>query len=337
MLDRTASRKLPGFLLALMIGGAGGYVFSTLSVPLAWMLGAMTFCTIAALLRVPIASLDMVRPSMTAVIGVLLGSGFGVGILYEAADIGVSILVMFGYLLLSTFVGLAYFRKFAGFDRVTALFAAMPGGLVEMTTLGSERGGNGDLIALVHAAQILLVVASLPILTMLLTGTELTSVAPGSADLFALIDLPTISWILACGIAGSWLGRRLGLPARYLVGPMLLSAIAHMSGLTDFKIPGLLVVVAQLILGTLIGCRFSGTPASRILSVLAYSVGLVAVLLAILAVVVLIAVGMGLGDVDKLLLAYAPGGMTEMNSSPCRPMSMSRSSRCITSAGSHSS
>ena len=44
----------PHFGLALAIAAAGGFLFVRLKLPLPWMLGAMTFCTAAALLRAPI-------------------------------------------------------------------------------------------------------------------------------------------------------------------------------------------------------------------------------------------------------------------------------------------
>src|SRR4051812_49597262 len=63
------------FIAALMLGAAGGWTFAYLRLPLPWMLGPMTVCTVAALFRAPIAAPAVVRPPMTMVIGVLLGAG----------------------------------------------------------------------------------------------------------------------------------------------------------------------------------------------------------------------------------------------------------------------
>lgn len=59
-------------------------------------------------------------------------------------------------------IGPFYFRVVGRLDTPTALLSAMPGGLVEMTTLGQEKGGDVMVIALVHASRILLVVVSIP-------------------------------------------------------------------------------------------------------------------------------------------------------------------------------
>ena len=53
------------FFAALLIGALGGWIFLKLRLPLPWMLGPMTACTLAALLRAPIAAPSAVRPPMT--------------------------------------------------------------------------------------------------------------------------------------------------------------------------------------------------------------------------------------------------------------------------------
>src|SRR5690606_37292512 len=108
-------------------------------------------------------------------------------------------------------------------------------------------------------------------------------------------------------------GRWLRLPARFLLGPMLLSAAVHVSGLSDFQIPYQLIIVAQVMLGTLIGCRFVGTPPAEILRILLWSAMLIVLLLMVLVLVVEIAGYFAISDPTQLLLAYAPGGMTEMS------------------------
>lgn len=306
-------RNLPRFVLALAIGSLGGYLFNKLSMPLAWMLGSMSACTAAAVVRLPIAALQEARPVMTAVIGVLLGSGFTTGIFLQLGDMIVSIAFMSAYLALSAIIGTVYFIRIARFDRVTAFFAAMPGGLIEMTTMGGEKGGSEKLIALIHSARIFFVVASLPYLLML-SSEEITGSTVGTIDSTAeIFDPSSLVWIAACGVLGAFVGRWLKLPARFLLGPMLLSAAIHVSGISDFQIPYQIIIVAQVMLGTLIGCRFVGTPPAEILRILLLSVLLILVLLAVLVLIVELGEYLGVGDPKQLLLAYAPGGMTEMS------------------------
>ena len=54
----------------------GGFVFNWLKMPLAWMLGACVFSTIAAFAGLRIGMRVRLRQGMIIILGVLLGSGF---------------------------------------------------------------------------------------------------------------------------------------------------------------------------------------------------------------------------------------------------------------------
>ena len=62
--------------LAIVIGTVGGFVFNWLKMPLAWMLGACVFSTIAAFAGLRIGMRVRLRQGMIIIMGVLLGSGF---------------------------------------------------------------------------------------------------------------------------------------------------------------------------------------------------------------------------------------------------------------------
>lgn len=110
-----------------------------------------------------------------------------------------------------------YFRKIAGFDHPTAFFSAMPGGLVEMVTLGAERGGDERMISLIHAARIFLVVLCLPFIIQFVTGHV---ISPSGSSFVPLsnVGLPDMLWFLAAIVIGVAAGTLLRFPARYLMG-----------------------------------------------------------------------------------------------------------------------
>lgn len=311
---RLAPSRFPyaKFAAALALGIAGGWLFHAANLPLPWMLGPMTVCTLAALVRAPIAAPTVVRPPMSAVIGVMLGAAFTPDVVGRLDEWLISTLGLAAFVVVAGVVCVAYFRIVARFDPVTAYFSGMPGGLVEMVIVGEAKGGDGRTIALIHSARILLVVMTLPFLVEWVEGVSLGARGAAGPSVF---DAPLSAevWIVVCGLAGAFLGHVLRLPAKVLLGPMLVSGAVHVTGVTDFHPPAEIVAAAQVVLGVTIGARFLGTAPREILRILALSVGSTVILLALtLAFATVVGRIMGLGTVP-LILAYSPGGLAEMS------------------------
>jgi uncharacterized protein len=315
---RTLQALAPGrfpywkFLAALLLGLFGGWAFARLALPLPWMLGAMTACTLAAILHAPIAAPGIARPPMTMILGVMLGTGFTPDVLGRIPGWLPTLLGLFVFVAACGLACVAYFRRVGGFDLTTAYFAGMPGGLVEMVTVGEEKGADARTVALVHSARILLIVFTLPFLIQLVEGVSL---GPRSASGVSIADAPWTSeaWLIGAALAGALIGHVLRLPAKYLVGPMLVSAGIHVSGVSEFVAPREIVNGAQVVLGTVVGCRFVGTPTREILRILALSLGSTFILLSLTGLF-----GFALGQVSPygmlpVVLAYSPGGLAEMS------------------------
>jgi len=309
-----APRSFPylRFLAALTVGTLGGWAFARANLPLPWMLGSMTACTLASLVRAPIAAPGTVRPPMTIIIGVMLGAGFTPQIIESVEKWAPTLLGLAAFIVVSGAACVTYFRRVAGFDHTTAYFAGMPGGLVEMVIAGEERGGDARTIALIHSARVLLIVLTLPFLVRLISGVPL-----GARPQFgvSVLETPLADelWLLGTALAGVLLGHVLRLPARLLLGPMLVSAAVHALGWTRSAPAVEIVTVAQLVLGTSIGCRFVGTAPHEVVRILLLSFGSTAILLAVTA-----AFATGVSRVSSygevpLLLAYSPGGLAEMS------------------------
>ena len=300
----------PRFALALGIGAVGAAVFLHFRWPLPWMLGPMLACTIAALAKVPLDAPVVVRPPMSAVLGVLLGASFSPEMIRQMAAWFPTLLGLLAFLTAAGAACVLYFRKVAGYDLPTAYFAGMPGGLMEMVLLGQERGGDPRRIALVHSIRILLTVSSLPFLIPALGGGDIGARPPagvplGDASTEALI------WLVVTGIVGVFVGIKLKLPAPFLLGPMLVSGIVHILGLTQSAPPREIVWMAQLVLGVTLGCRFIGTGPLEMLRTMALSLGSFAILIVSAVFFALILSTLTPLDIVTVFLAYAPGGLVE--------------------------
>jgi len=302
--------------LALLIGTVGGWLAFLLALPLAWMIGAMLATTAAAAGGLKVALPAPLRAVMVAVLGVMLGSGFTPEILARLGEWSISLAALFGYILVSGTASLLYFRRVADYDRVTAYFSAMPGGLSEMILVGGEMGGDSRVISLIHASRVLLVVLILPFAFQLLIGYD----TAGGAETPAVSGPPLLSVPLAdlallgaCGVVGFFGAKAIRLPAAAVVGPMILSAAVHLAGWTEAAPPFELVAAAQVIVGSAIGCRFAGVGPRFMLRTVAIAAGATAILL--LATVGFAFLLHAATDLPPaaLALAFAPGGLAEMS------------------------
>ncbi len=298
--------------LTVAIAALGGGAAAAANLPLAWLIGAMVAVTIAAVAGAPVAMPSWVRAPTLAVLGVFLGSSFTPDVLGNISDWWkVAVLVP---LYVCAVAVLAYrVLLWWGYDRTTALYASPPGGLSEMLMLGGEAGGDTRAIVLVHATRILVAVTIAPFLITLLTGIDLgqtTNPRTSNQNGFGLGDAFVL---VGCGVAGLMLGRILRLPAAPVMGPMLVSALAHGLGLTQATPPGLAIAAAQILIGANVGTRFStkgGWRAVKTPILLGAGIGLtmtiVSGLFAYLAAPIV--------DIDPipLFLALAPGGFSEM-------------------------
>lgn len=308
---RTVSTSLVlRTVLSLAIGGLGGWVFAWLRLPLPWMLGAMATTTTVALLGGGVAMPKQLRNLLVTVLGVLLGSAFTPEIVEQARGWLAAIAALAVYVAVSTTLGFFYFRHVAKLDRITAFFASTPGGLGEMTMVGESLGADARHVSLCHATRVLVVVMAIPLYFRFFMGY----VPPegGVAPMQAALS-PTDGFILiGCGLIGWWLGRKAKMPAAQLLGPMILSAIVHLTGLTQSRPPSEVVALAQIAIGTSVGARFAGLDLAAVGRTFVAATGWATVLLGLtVGATGLMEVLLGMGRAPTLLV-MAPGGLAEM-------------------------
>ncbi|WP_428665742.1 AbrB family transcriptional regulator [Reyranella sp.] len=298
-------------VLALAIGTVGGFVFNWLRMPLAWMLGSCLFTTIAAFAGLRVGMRVRLRQGMIIILGVLLGSGFNPDLVQRLGQWAVSLGVV--SLMTVTAATACYFwlRRTTDWNRQTCYFAAMPGGLNDMTILGGAMGGEERCIALAQALRILTVVMTIPIWYRLVNGAQtsvLTIIHGPSGN-----DWKDYAVLIGCGVVGATAGRLLRLPAAFMMGPMIISAAAHLGGLSDSKPPGELVAAAQVVVGAGIGCRFVGAVFDKLHKEIAASIGAALIMIAIAVLFAKLTVALTGLNLDATVLSYAPGGFAEMS------------------------
>jgi membrane AbrB-like protein len=297
--------------IALAIGTIGGAVFKYLTIPLPWMLGALCFVTVAAMRGSPVAVPRPLRNGFVTVLGVLLGAGFTPAVVARMDQWLVTLAFLVVWASVAGGLAYLYFRRVPGYDRATAFFAATPGGLAEMTLVGSKMGGDVRVLSLTHAIRVMATVLVIPIWFRLegLIGATAPGVPVGVFDV-AWRDYAALA---GCAVAGAWLGIKLRLPAATMLGPMALSAVVHLAGWSEAQPPYVLTAAAQVVLGAAIGQRFAGATLAGIAKTVAHALAVTGVMLAL---AILFAAGLARASGEPfsaLVLAYAPGGFAEMS------------------------
>jgi len=310
--SRSRARWIGSIVLALALGGLGGWLGKLVGLPLPWMIGALLATTAAAIAGLPVAMATPLRTAMTAILGVLLGSRFAPEILGQAGQWLISLSMLVPFIVVSTALGYVYFRRHCGYDRITAYFSATPGGLQEMVLVGSAMGGDSRRISLTHTTRILIVVLTLPFAFSWLLGYQPGS-RPAGGPLLAAASLEDLAVLTVCAVTGYLGARSLRIPAASIIGPMAVSAAVHLAGLSRAAPPVELVAMAQVAVGTALGARFAGTKLRFIWRTILQSVGVTAIMVtSSLAFATLLHFWQGFPE-EELVLAFAPGGLTEMS------------------------
>lgn len=295
---------------SLLIGALGGSLFYKLSLPLPWMLGSMVAVLLASQLQFPVTSTRKIRPPMAAILGVTLGSSFTPMMLQRLGDWAMLSAISLIVTALSGCLGYVYLRRVSKLDPVTAYFAGMPSGVYEMTAQGGRAGGDERRIALIQASRVALIVFFVPmVLNAFYNFGSTSGLSIAKAPITTLQDAAIL---IAAAVIGWPLAQLVRCPNPAIIGPMLLSAAAHLAGLTEAAPPILLVAAAQVVLGTTIGGQFLGADRKLFLTSILHSLILVPLMVGLSFIGAELAHRMAGMDLTNSLLALTPGGTTEM-------------------------
>jgi membrane AbrB-like protein len=298
-------------VLALAIGVVAALAGEAIGLPLPWMLGPMVGVGLAALLHAPIHAPTPLRPIVIPAIGVMLGSSITPSILQDIPRWSLSVAILLPFLVASAGVSWLIYRRIGKYDPVTAYFSAMPGGLNDMLVMGTEAGGEERRIALAHALRIFWVIMVIVLFYGLVLGVS----SDGQAGSWVALDALTLwDWVIltACGVLGVPFGNLIRLPAAQVFGPMILSGIAHVTGLVTVAPPTLLILFAQLVIGTVVGCRFLGAKWSEVGRDMVLGVAASLAMLAVTVAFALVASRLTGIPLTQTMIAFAPGGLAEM-------------------------
>lgn len=240
---------------------------------------------------------------VTLGLGVLVGSMFNPGVLASIASWWDTVAAMIGATLLASFAGYSYLFRVRNYEKNLALLCSLPGGQVELLAISRGVVEKDYVVALCHLVRVAMVFCLTPLLLAFIQGeaavvssNTVLSGFPGLLDL----DGSVVIIFALTSVAG------------YLLGPLLLSAILHLSGIIDLPRINEFVLIAQVVIGGGVGARLARVRVRELAGYLGDAlVNVVIIITVYLVVAILLVQFMDVGFLD-ILLAFVPGGFYEV-------------------------
>jgi uncharacterized protein len=304
-----ASRtKTLNVLETLVIGGAGGVLFSWAHLPGGLISGAMIAVGVAAIAGRPLTVPPVLTQTVLVLLGISLGSLMSRQLLQHMGAYPFTIALLALATFCSTFGSSIYLQRVHGWEKTSALLAGSPGALSQIIMLAIEKDADVSAIAVVQTMRVIILTAALPILL------ALTGMAPSSAPTAAVaIASPLeLTELIAASVAVALLLRLIKFPASWMFGAMIGSSVLHGTGLIEGSLPPSVRAIALVGIGALIGSRFARMKPRTLLSHVNAALGSFAtaiVISAIFVAVVALTTDVRFADI---VVAFAPGAMDAM-------------------------
>lgn len=173
------------------------------------------------------------------------------------SDWPIVLLIGAGTLLLSVVAG-ALLGLHRDITPLTGSLALVAGGASGLVAIARELGGDDRVVAVVQYLRVALVTASMPVVVTLVYHAEKT----GNAQLPVQEDSApwylSVAMLVALIVVGATAGRLVRLPGAGLLGPMALTIVLELTGLSfGLAVPLVLVQIAYAVIGWQAGLNFT--------------------------------------------------------------------------------
>lgn len=288
----------------LGVAALGGSLAALLGLPVAWLLGGTVFVAGFVLLGQRADVPSPLRNAAFFLLGIQAGSGVTPAVLHQLvlwpASFAMQMLGVVGVVWL-TFL----FLKRLGWDRETALFAAIPGALSFVLAAANDTRADMTKIIVVQCVRLLLLIGVLvPTLGWLESGTGTVGAARApDGPLYEYAILGVLCF------AGAYVGVRSRVPGGLILGSLVVSAILHATEIATVGLPVFIAIPALVVLGGVIGGRLRPEDRSALRTLAPAAFGAFAIGIAASSVAGLAAAKLLGFEIGKVALAYAPGAL----------------------------
>ena len=315
----------------IFISSIGGFLFSLTGLGIGWMLGTIILAALLCFWQprwLKMASSPKGLPVIWLNLGqwllaIELGKQINYSVLRIFSEnwmtISIMLLLSIGFSLLS---GLLLW-KFSKTDMITSFFATAPGGVATLPGIADEVGANTAIVSIVQTMRVFLTVLTIPIIVSAWLASPVDSAVPASNSLtttgFSLSQLLGTVLLGLAAWAGYFVGKRLKIPAPWLVGGMIFVAMFQSvySFITGHDLaiwwPAIIMILSQVFIAASVGSRFQRSMFIGVGRVIFVAfLGTVGLIIAMFLCAFFVSKVTGISLITSVL-AFAPGGVAEMS------------------------
>ncbi len=296
-----------GEALTLAVAAAGGLLFVWLNIPGGAISGSVISVALLSLTGQAHGLGPALRVTGLGMVGVAVGAVVGPDTFANMAAYPFSVLAMTLCVAVMTAVATAIWVYVMKWPFSSALLASVPGSMSYIVAVSLTMGKDAARIAVVQMSRVVFLVTLLP----LIVAWEMsgrTNLAP-----LAVYDPLHITLIvLAAGLSLGFVFEKLGSTGGFLLGGMLISALAHFIGWAPGRSPDWVMNAGQIIVGAWTGSRFSDFDWRlfwRIITGTVLAVGSTMIVSIAFAAASAMLFNVPFG---AALIGYAPGGLEAM-------------------------
>ena len=296
-----------------------GYLCEALHLPAPYLLGSL-FGTwiVGKFIPASFGDLGVPRWFHTAVVlglSTLIGATFNPDMIPKLSLWAGTVFAMLVTTVIATFAGYQYLHRVRGYESKLAFLCSLPGGQAEVIALSRDLVDKDYVVAFCHLVRVVIVVAMIPLLLAVTQGREGVAASyEVTAQLPGIFDLPplTLFEFFGIGIGGYFFAKWLRIPIPHLLGPLIVSALVHLSGLVEVPRINEFILLAQVTIGGGVGAKLSKIDTKELLS---YFWDAIANAVIVVSIYCAIALTIGWwGDLGpmKMVLGFIPGGIYEV-------------------------
>jgi membrane AbrB-like protein len=295
-------------LVTLVIGAVGAVLGWALNAPVFMLLGPAVAVSIAGLSGVRCAIDGRLRDACFVILGIAVGAGFDTDALGAMLRWPLAFLFMAAVLWAIMFTCQRMLVRFFAFDARSAILASAPGHLSFVIAIATDTGGDVARISITQSVRLLSLTLVVPFVALAM-GIEVSSnVAPQGA----LMQVQVMIVVVVLAVILGLVFQRMQVPAPLLLGAMVVSGIGHLTDVAPGVLPEWLILPAFLVLGALIGTRFSGVTMAHLMSGLLAGVAITVVAVGFAGLASLPVAWALEMPVAHVLVAFSPGGLETM-------------------------